>query len=63
MADKWPFWILSLEIFQDASSPETLQLFYSNGVVILGPMIFRERRKRTEFAEYTMWNGTAYFKV
>ena len=25
-------------------------------------MIFRDRRKRTEFVEYTLWNGTAYFK-
>ena len=27
------------------------------------PMIFRDRGKRTEFAEYTLWNGIAYFKV
>ena len=26
----------------------------------IGPMIFRDRGKRTEFAEYTLWNGIAY---
>ena len=26
-------------------------------------MIFRDREKRTEFAEYTLWNGIPYFKV
>ena len=29
----------------------------------VGPMIFRDRGKRTEFAEDTLWNGIAYFKV
>ena len=27
------------------------------------PMIFRDCGKWTEFAEYTLWNGIAYFKV
>ena len=26
-------------------------------------MIFRDRGKRTEFEEYTLWSGIAYFKV
>ena len=29
----------------------------------LGPMIFRDQVKQTEFAEYTLWNRIAYFKV
>ena len=33
MANHFEFY--RLEIFQDASSPETLQLFFSNGVAIL----------------------------
>ena len=32
-------------------------------VWLLGPMIFHDRGKRTEYAEYTLWNRIAYFKV